>query len=202
MKHMTRPHDDRLRRAVVWVAVLNGGYFFIEFFAGLATNSVALIADSIDFLEDSSINLLILVGFALAAVARARLGSVLAVIIGVPGIVAIVAAIDKVINPTIPHVEGMSLAAVGALVVNATCAVILMRVKSHEHSLVTAAWFSARNDVLANVAILVAAGATLWVASPWWDVAVGLVIGFLNADAAVKVWKRSRTDLSAARVTP
>ena len=191
-----------LKAAIVWAAVLNGGYFFIEFFAGLATDSVALIADSIDFLEDASINLLILVGFALSAMARARLGSVLAVIIGVPGIVAVVAAVDKVINPTVPHVEGMSLAAVGALVVNATCAVILMRVKSHEHSLVTAAWLSARNDVLANVAILVAAGATLWVASPWWDVAVGLVIGFLNADAAVKVWKRSRTDLSAARVMP
>jgi Co/Zn/Cd efflux system component len=183
-----------LKAAIVWALVLNGGYFFVEFFAGLATDSVALIADSIDFLEDASINLLILVGFALAAVARARLGSVLAVTIGVPGVVAIVAAVDKVINPTVPHVEGMSLAAVGALVVNGTCAVILMRVKSHEHSLVTAAWLSARNDVLANVAILAAAGATLWVASPWWDVAVGLVIGFLNADAAVKVWKRTREE--------
>jgi Co/Zn/Cd efflux system component len=51
---------------------------------------------------------------------------------------------------------------------------------------------------LANVAIIAAAGATVLVSSTWWDVIVGLVIGYLNADAAVKVWKRSRTDLKLA----
>jgi divalent metal cation (Fe/Co/Zn/Cd) transporter len=195
---MNKVTTRQLKTAVLWAAVLNGGYFFVEFFAGLAAGSVSLIADSIDFLEDASLNVLILVGFAFAAAARARLGSVLAIIIGVPSLAALVAAIDKVLNPVIPHVQGMSLAAFGALIVNSVAALILMRVRNHEHSLVTAAWLSARNDVLANVAIIAAAGATALVSSTWWDVIVGLVIGYLNADAAVKVWKRSRTDLKLA----
>jgi Co/Zn/Cd efflux system component len=163
---------------------------------------VSLIADSIDFLEDASLNVLILVGFALAGAARARLGSVLAIIIGVPSLAALIAAVDKVLNPIAPSVQGMSLAAFGALVVNSVAALILMRVRNHEHSLVTAAWLSARNDVLANVAILAAAGATALVASTWWDVAIGLVIGYLNADAAVKVWRQSRRDLTASDAAP
>jgi len=199
---MSDTTNRQLKSAVLWVAILNGLYFFVEFGAGLATHSVSLIADSIDFLEDASLNVLILVGFTLAGAARARLGSVLAIIIGVPSLAALIAAVDKVLNPIVPSVQGMSLAAFGALIVNSVAALIVMRVRNHEHSLVTAAWLSARNDVLANVAILAAAGATALVASTWWDVAVGLVIGYLNADAAVKVWRQSRRDLTASDATP
>jgi len=199
---MSDTTNRQLKSAVLWVAILNGLYFFVEFGAGLATHSVSLIADSIDFLEDASLNALILVGFALAGAARARLGSVLAIIIGVPSLAALIAAVDKVLNPIAPSVQGMSLAAFGALVVNSVAALILMRVRNHEHSLVTAAWLSARNDVLANVAILAAAGATALVASTWWDVAIGLVIGYLNADAAVKVWRQSRRDLTVSDAAP
>ncbi len=195
---MSKPSNKQIKTAVLWVAILNGGYFAVEFLAGLATGSVSLIADSIDFLEDASINVLILVGFAFAAAARARLGSVLAIIIGVPSLAALVSAVEKVLHPSVPQVAGMSLAAFGALLVNGTAALILMRVRTHEHSLMTAAWLSARNDVLANVAIIAAAGATLWISSPWWDVVVGVAIGYLNADAAVKVWRRSRADLKSA----
>jgi Co/Zn/Cd efflux system component len=199
---MSDTTNRQLKSAVLWVAILNGLYFFVEFGAGLASGSVSLIADSIDFLEDASLNALILVGFALAGAARARLGSVLAIIIGVPSLAALIAAVDKVLNPIVPSVQGMSLAAFGALIVNSVAALILMRVRNHEHSLVTAAWLSARNDVLANVAVLAAAGATALVASTWWDVAVGLVIGYLNADAAVKVWRQSRRDLTVSDATP
>jgi Co/Zn/Cd efflux system component len=199
---MSDTTNRQLKSAVLWVAILNGLYFFVEFGAGLATHSVSLIADSIDFLEDASLNVLILVGFALAGAARARLGSVLAIIIGVPSLAALIAAVDKVLNPIVPSVQGMSLAAFGALIVNSVAALIVMRVRNHEHSLVTAAWLSARNDVLANVAILAAAGATALVASTWWDVAIGLVIGYLNADAAVKVWRQSRRDLTVSDAAP
>ena len=45
-----------LRRAVALVAVLNLAYFGIEFAVALSIGSVSLFADSIDFLEDASIN--------------------------------------------------------------------------------------------------------------------------------------------------
>ena len=195
-------NNDAIRRAVAWVAILNAAYFGVEFAVGISIRSVSLIADSIDFLEDASINVLILVGLGLALATRARLGSVLAIIIAIPGIAAFVAAVDKFLHPTIPGAWELSATAFGALLVNATAAVILSRVKHHAHSLVQAAWLSARNDVLANAAIIGAALATLLIPSAYWDVAVGLAIGVLNADAAVKVWRRSRSDAKVEDATP
>ena len=52
--------SQSLRRAVLTVAILNLGYFFVEFASAISISSVSLFADSIDFLEDTSVNLLIL----------------------------------------------------------------------------------------------------------------------------------------------
>jgi Co/Zn/Cd efflux system component len=51
-----------LRRTVALVAGLNLAAFGGEALVALAIGSVALLADSLDFLEDSSINFLILLG--------------------------------------------------------------------------------------------------------------------------------------------
>lgn len=48
-----------LRIAVIIVAVLNLTYFGVEFAVALAIGSVSLFADSVDFLEDASLNFLI-----------------------------------------------------------------------------------------------------------------------------------------------
>ena len=51
---VTEPAIDRsLRRVVLAVALLNLGYFGVEFAVALAIGSVSLFADSIDFLEDT-----------------------------------------------------------------------------------------------------------------------------------------------------
>ena len=62
--------DRSLRRAVLTVALLNLGYFGVEFAVALAIGSVSLFADSIDFLEDTSLNLLIFFAMAWSAARR------------------------------------------------------------------------------------------------------------------------------------
>lgn len=59
-----------------------------------------------------------------------------------------------------------------------------------------AAWLSARNDALANLAIILVDILTIWFAPGWLDIIVGVGIGILNADAARVVWKaaRAKTD--------
>ena len=67
-----------LSRVVIVVAVLNLAYFGVEFAVALEIGSVSLFADSIDFLEDASLNLLIAIALGWSATSRARLGMVLA----------------------------------------------------------------------------------------------------------------------------
>lgn len=193
-------HDRRLRRIVATVGLLNLGYFGIEFVVALAIGSVALFADSIDFLEDASINLLILVGLGWSVARRARLGMVLAGILLVPGIATLWAAWEKFNVPVAPEPLPLSLAGAGALAVNLTCAVLLARYRATGGSLTKAAFLSARNDALANVAIIGAGLATafLW-HSAWPDLIVGLAIAALNADAAHEVWTAARAEHSEAK---
>ena len=187
--------NEPLRRVVAVVALLNLAYFAVEFTVALVVGSVSLFADSIDFLEDASINLLIFTALGWSAARRARVGMLLAGILLVPGLATLWTALDKVMKPVAPEPFALSLTGAGALAVNATCAALLARYRAEGGSLTRAAFLSARNDAYANVAII-AAGlltATVW-ASAWPDIIVGLGIACLNFDAAREVWDAARKE--------
>ncbi|TPJ43332.1 cation transporter [Mesorhizobium sp. B2-6-6] len=191
--------DIGLRRVVWWVALLNLGYFIVEFAVASAIGSVSLFADSVDFLEDASVNLLILVALGWGARSRARVGMALAAILLVPALATLWTAWVKFNLPVAPSPLPLSLAGAGALAVNLSCAFMLARFRHHGGSLTKAAFLSARNDAFANVAII-AAGlltAVIW-HSAWPDLIVGLGIAAMNADAAREVWSAAREEHKAA----
>ena len=180
--------DAAIRRAVGFVALANLAYFGIEFAVARAIGSVALFADSIDFLEDASVNLLVLAALGWSAVARGRLGMGLAALLLVPSVASLWTAWSKLGAPAAPLTLPMIVAALGALIVNLTCAFVLALVRDDGGSMTRAAFLSARNDAAANVAIIVAGATTIFWVSPWPDVAVGLAIAALNLDAAREVF--------------
>jgi Co/Zn/Cd efflux system component len=188
-----------LRRTVVLVGLLNIAYFGVEFAVALAIGSVSLFADSVDFLEDASINLLIAVGLGWSAHNRARLGMVLALIILVPVAATLWTAWQKFASPVPPQPVPLTLTGLGALAVNFTCALLLVRFRRHSGSLTRAAFLSARNDAFANVAIVAAGLATAATLSIWPDLLVGLGIAALNADAARQVMNAARAERRAAQ---
>jgi Co/Zn/Cd efflux system component len=194
-----RTAGPALRRTILIVALLNLAYFGVEFAVATAIGSVSLFADSVDFLEDASVNLLILAALAWTPKSRAQVGMALAGILFIPGIATLWTAWGKFNTPVAPDPTPLSLAALGALAINLTCAFMLAHYRHHSGSLTKAAFLSARNDALANVAIILAALATafLW-RSAWPDLIVGLAIAVLNADAARAVWKAARTEHRAA----
>jgi hypothetical protein len=91
-----------LRRIVLVVALLNLTYFGIEFAVALAIGSVSLFADSIDFLEDASVNLLILLALGWSLRSRARVGMALALILLLPGLATVWTAWEKFNMPVPP----------------------------------------------------------------------------------------------------
>jgi Co/Zn/Cd efflux system component len=190
---------DDLRRVVRLVAVLNLAYFGIEFTVARMIGSVSLFADSIDFLEDASVNLLILVALSWTARKRARVGMALAGILLVPGLATLWTAWEKFNLPVAPDPILLSLTGAGALAINFSCAFMLAHYRQHSGSLTKAAFLSARNDAVANLAIIAAglATASLW-ASAWPDLIVGLGIAALNADAAREVWQAAREEQKTA----
>ena len=192
--------DAGLRRVVIAVALLNLAYFGVEFAVALAIGSVSLFADSVDFLEDASVNFLIAVALAWSMTWRARVGMALAAILLVPGLATLWMAWDKFQAPLPPNPLPLSLAGGGALVVNLLGAFLLARYRRHGGSLSRAAFLSARNDAAANIAIIASAGLTALVwQSAWPDLIVGLAIAAINADAAREVWQAARDEHRAAQ---
>lgn len=193
------PTTFDLQRTVRTVCALNLGYFGIEFAVALAIGSVALFADSVDFLEDASVNALIFIGMGWSLAARARLGMCLAGLILVPGIATLWTAWQQFSAGTVPEALPLTLTGAGALAVNATCATLLARHRDTGGSLTKAAFLSARNDVLANIAIIAAGLATAATGSRWPDLIVGLGIAAMNADAAHEVFEAASEEHAQAK---
>lgn len=183
-----------LRQTVLIVAALNLAYFGVEFVAALKAGSVSLLADSADFLEDAAVNTLIFFALAWTATRRAAVGKVLAALLLVPAAAFLWTLGAKLMHPTPPAAEALTLVGLGALAVNLTAALLLARHRKAEGSLTRAAFLSARNDALANVGIIAAGLVTASYPSIWPDILVGLVIAAMNLDAAHEVWEAAHEE--------
>ena len=191
-----------MRKAIRLVALLNLAYFGIEFAVALSIESVSLFADSIDFLEDASVNFLILLALGWSAASRSRVGMALAGILLAPGLATLWMAWHKYNLPVAPNAISLSVTGLGALAINLSCAFMLARHRTAGGSLTRAAFLSARNDAFANTAIIGAGIATAFTLSAWPDLIVGLGIAVLNADAAREVYLAARADGAEADSVP
>jgi Co/Zn/Cd efflux system component len=198
------PSDDpvlraHLRRTVLAVAGLNLAGFAVEVVVALAIGSVALFADSVDFLEDTSVNLLVALALGWPLGRRALAGRAMALILLVPALAAAWEAVVKAGDPVPPDVALLAWTAGGAALVNGASALLLVRVRHHGGSLSHAAYLSARNDVAVNLAIIAMAAVTAWTGSGWPDIVLGVGIVLLNGTAAWEVWGLAGEERLAAR---
>ena len=83
-----RAQRSAIRRTVLLVALLNLSYFGVEAAVAALIRSVSLFADSIDFLEDAAVNMLVLMAIGWSAMRRRFVGIGLAVLLVMPGIAA------------------------------------------------------------------------------------------------------------------
>jgi Co/Zn/Cd efflux system component len=192
----------RIEQVIKIVAVLNLGYFGIEFTVARTIGSVSLFADSIDFLEDAAINGLILLALGWSAQRRSIVGMILAAVLFAPGIATIWTAWEKYNLPLPPSAFALSLTGLGALAVNLSCALVLARFRAHRGSLTRAAFLSARNDALANIAIIGAGLLTALTLTPWPDLIVGIGIFAMNLDASRQVYTAARDERRLAAAEP
>ena len=192
---MTLQHkqDAQFAKSVLFVAFANLTYFFVEFIAANNIHSSSLFADSIDFLEDASINILIFLALGWSIKSKARLGKCFAMILVIPALAFLYTIWQKFNMPSVPDPSILSLTGFGALLVNLTCTFILMRFRNYQGSLTRAAFLSARNDALANIGIIIAGLiGYIWV-SMWPDLIVGFLIMAINLDAAKEIWEASES---------
>lgn len=187
-------NDPGYRRALWLVVVLNLGFGVLEIGGGLIAQSQALLADSLDFIGDGTITLIGLLALGWAASARAKVAFAQGLFLLTLGIGVIGVAIWRAMTATAPEAELMGGIGLAALAVNVTAAFILSSYREGDAN-VRAVWLFSRNDALANVAVVAAAGMVAWTGKAWPDLAVAVVIAALFLHSAFEILRSSRAEL-------
>jgi Co/Zn/Cd efflux system component len=183
------PEDDRpmsYRRALGIAAALNFVMFFVEAGGALYANSIALMADAIDFIEDAITYVIAAALIGLGSRPRAVFGAVTAFLMLIPGLWIGWKTIDQLLYGFAPDPLPMGAIGLLALAVNVYCTFILLPHRKGD-SAHQGVWLSTRNDAIANIAIVVAAIATAFTDSIWPDVVVGIGIAAINIHAAILI---------------
>ena len=182
---------------VLWaVLVINALMFLVEGTAGLLANSTSLLADALDMFGDA-----LVYGFSLLVLARSarwQAGAALAkgVFMLIFGLGVLAEALHKVLAPTMPGVETMGIVGALALCANLSCFFLLYRHRGDNLNM-SSTWLCSRNDLIANVGVLLAAGGSYLWTSHWPDMIVGSLIAVLFLHGASGVLRQSLRALRA-----
>lgn len=191
--------DPAYRRALAIVVALNLGFGILEAFGGFVADSQALKADSLDFIGDGSISLVGLLALTWAARTRAKVALTQGLFLGALGLGVLGFALYRALTATPPEAELMGGIGIAALAVNVTAALTLARFREGGDAQARAIWLFSRNDALANVAVIAAAGLVAWTGKAWPDLVVAAGIAVLFLHSAVEIITDARRDLAKAR---
>lgn len=176
------------------VLAINAIMFIVEFTAGYFARSTALLADSLDMLGDTLVYAFSL--YVLARSVRWRAGATLfkgIVMLGF-GLFVLGGAVFKIFNPSIPVAETMGIIGFIALAANLVCLALLMRHRADDINM-SSVWLCSRNDIVANVGVLLAAAAVAFSHSMWPDILIGLIIASLFLSSSFHVIMQSMKEI-------
>lgn len=182
---------------VLWIVLfINAAMFLVEGTAGILAHSTALLADALDMLGDA-----LVYGFSLFVLARsARWQASAALSKGIFmlifGVAVLGEAVYKAFHPVMPVAEAMGMVGSLALAANLVCFSLLYRHRADNLNM-SSTWLCSRNDLIANVAVLVAAAGSFLLVSRWPDILVGGLIASLFLGSALGVLRQSVRALRA-----
>jgi Co/Zn/Cd efflux system component len=193
------PLDPRYRR-VLWIALLvNALMFGVEIVGGWAAGSVALLADAVDFFGDAAnygISLLVL---GLASIWRSRTALVKGATMGAYGVFVIGSALRHLAAGTVPEAHTMGAIGLAALLANGLVAALLFAFRNGDANM-RSVWLCTRNDMIGNLAVLLAALGVWQAGSGLPDLFVAMAMGVLGLSAARSVIVQARREMHAAPV--
>jgi Co/Zn/Cd efflux system component len=203
--HHNEPDPKRISaayRRVLWaVLAVNAAMFAVEIGAGLHAGSASLQADALDFLGDAAnygISLSV-VGMALRYRASAAL--VKGITMGLFGLWVLGVAMWHVYAGTMPKASTMGAIGFVALAANAVSFGLLWAYRGGDANM-RSAWICTRNDVLGNVAVLLAAVGVFGAGSAWPDIIVASIMACLAIQGALLVIRHSVGELKSNDTRP
>jgi cation diffusion facilitator family transporter len=182
------------RKVLVLVLVINAVLFVVEATAGVLAHSTALLADSLDMLGDS-----LVYGFSLyvlwrSAEWKAKAAVFKGIVMAAFGVGVLGEAIYKMTAGVVPVAETMGIIGLLVLLGNGLCFLLLFRHRSDDLNM-RSTWICSRNDMIANISVLIAAVGVKVFDASWPDILVGAAIATLFLRSAFTVLSESFAEL-------
>ena len=182
-------------RRVLWaVLTINAAMFAVEVAAGLAAGSASLQADALDFLGDAGNYAISLFVVGLALHYRATAAFLKGGTMGLFGLWVLGVTAWHAWHSTLPQAFTMGAVGLAALVANAASFGLLWAYRGGDANM-RSAWICTRNDVLGNLAVLLAALGVFGTGTGWPDVLVAALMATLALQGAVIVIQQSLSEL-------
>lgn len=190
---------SREQSRVLWaVLAINLVMFGVEIVGGIVAGSLSLLGDSLDMLGDAVTYGASLYVINQGLAAKARVAILKAGIILLSGVSVLGAAIYRVIYRETPSFDIMATVGLAALAANLVCLVLLTRRRKDDINMASV-WLCSRNDIIANVSVLIGAGLVLLTKTPWPDIAIGMALMVLFLTSAYRVFGDARIELGKSR---
>jgi cation diffusion facilitator family transporter len=187
---LTKEQNKSLKKVFWIVLIINLVMFFTEAIGGYVAKSNALWADSLDMLADVFIYGLSLYVLTRGHQARVKASLAKGWLMAGLGLFVVGEAIYKIVNPVLPTAEAISVIGGIAFVANLICLLLLLRHKDTDLN-TKSAWICSRNDVFANVSVVVAGILVGYFNSMWPDILVGLGIAFIVLRSSIGIIKEA-----------
>lgn len=185
--------DQGQRKTLITLLLINATMFVVEIGMGIWADSSGLIADSLDMLADAMVYgvSLYAIGHSLAAKTRAAtLSGVLQIVLGVGVIIEV---IQRFINGSDP--QSLLIIGVGivALIANTLCLVLINKHRNGEVHM-RASWIFSKNDVIANLGVIISGGLVMLLNSAMPDLIIGAIIAILVIRGGIAILKDAKQE--------
>ena len=173
---------------------INAVMFAVEVAAGVAAGSASLQADALDFLGDAGNYAISLFVVGMTLRYRAMAAFLKGATMGVFGLWVLAVTAWHVLHSTLPHAVTMGAVGIAALIANSASFGLLWAYRGGDANM-RSAWVCTRNDVLGNLAVLLAALGVFGTGTGWPDIIVAATMAVLALQGAWIVLSQSRVEL-------
>jgi Co/Zn/Cd efflux system component len=189
------------RRTLVALLAINAGMFVVELIAGMAADSMGLIADSLDMLADAGVYTVALLAVGSTTRRKTHAATTSGVIQLTLAAWLAVELARRAVGGSDPASLVMISVSLLALAANTACLALLHKHRDGEIHM-RASWIFSTTDVQVNVGVVLAGVLVMLTASPWPDLIIGLAVCWIVVRGGVRILRQARASYASLSAAP
>jgi len=178
--------------------LINALMFLIEIGFGIISESSALIADSLDMLADAAVYGIALYAVGRSAKAKEKSAYISGIFQIILGLLVLADVLRRFIYGSEPDHQLMMIIGAMALVANLICLKLISKHRDGEVHM-RASWIFSKNDVIANLGILLGATLVYLTHSRYPDLVIGLIISLIVLRGGIQIITLSKAQHKKVR---